>query len=111
MSSILLFNKLTKDSVKEAFCNKDAQNCSNAKEEAAEAAATTMDAITSYICNGLYKATDCPHLETVCSLIKKKEDNTKKKKSQGGQHGAAAKAEAAKIEKDCDGPAVKVETT
>lgn len=111
ISSVLMLNNLTNDTVEEAFRTEEVQRTA-AEEEATAAAAAAARAIKCYLCDKDHKITDCPVLQSARTHVKKDDGNSKSKK-RGGRRGgnAAAKvaAETPKVEEGCDGPAVKAE--
>ena len=106
ISSVLMLNNLTNDAVEEAFQTEEVQR-SMAEEEAVAAA----QILKCYLCDGKYKITDCPVLQSARSHVKR-DDGDLKPKKRGGHHGgntAAMATETPKVEEGCDGPAAKAE--
>ncbi|KAG5715319.1 hypothetical protein E4T56_gene14598 [Termitomyces sp. T112] len=111
ISSVLLLNGLTKETILKAFQTEETQQRAT-REEVDAVAATAACTISCYICDGPHKVQDCSNLPTACENAKKTDTGAKPKKH-GNRHGttadAAKAADTPKVEEGCDGPAVKVE--
>lgn len=117
VSSVLLLSNITKDTILEAFRNEETQRraaIEEAESAAATAAAHAARVIKCYLCDGEHTMSDCPMYEEARALAKKKsssgENRSGNSRSRGGR-GAnrGKKANAAKVEEGCDGPAVKAD--
>lgn len=118
ISSILMLNDMTIDTVLKAFCTEQVQQ--QAAEDEAHAAAA--QSITCYFCDGPHKVQDCTHFQTAKQQYKNN-SNIKLKKS-WGRCGAKAEAKsdtsktntpktnaANKTKSGCNGPAISVKAT